>query len=315
MRFQMAITQAPVLLLILFFGFQINCTFSAGCSGFRLMCGNCQYKNAYNLTFKDKCINFGGIPTFDDGGATYVCSSSTAVEPAASCQFPSQTLSTQAQVITFCDAMQCLATATTTVCEKLITPCTTTTTCFSEMGVAIIDKAGSTKLIKDLDIGDMVMSVDINGNIFFDKVFRVAHYDPFIEENFVRIQTEDAHVLEISGDHLLYVGGCCDIGSKYLTQASAVKHGDTVYVITDSIMHPSTVTKIDTVRRKGVYNVHVLGGTVIVNGVVATHYIQRENMGMLNRLMTLWHPVQNYLFPSKDNLKAAVALNAKRTLN
>lgn len=68
--------------------------------------------------------------------------------------------------------------------------CTTTQTqtCFSELATAISIN-NSTKLIKDLDIGDAILSVDFTGRTFFDTIFRVAHYEPdlLVSDNKTRV--------------------------------------------------------------------------------------------------------------------------------
>lgn len=187
---------------------------------------------------------------------------------------------------------------------------TTTKSCFSEKGTVVTNAEGTKKFVYELDIGDKVLSVDAHGGIFFDTVFRVAHYDPDMETTFVQLLTNGPQTLELSLDHLLYVNGCCDIGSKFLVPASEVKPGDVVYVATaldGKGAGPIKILKTSTVQRKGVYNVHVLGGTIVVNDIVTTHYIAHENLGVLNRLMTFWHPIQHFFFKSNENHENAVA--------
>lgn len=160
--------------------------------------------------------------------------------------------------------------------------------------------------MKDLDIGDSVLSVDSNGVFFFDSVYRVAHYDPDLQADFLKIWAND-QVLEISPAHLLYIGGCCDIGSEFLKEASSAKVGDTVFVVADGFrIQVAKISKIEKIKKSGVFNVHVYKGNIVVNNVVASHYIAKENYGWFNHVVAFWSPLLQFVSPSRSTRNAAI---------
>lgn len=95
-------------------------------------------------------------------------------------------------------------------------------------------------------------------------------------------------------------------------RASQAVVGDTIFIVSaaataDLIVQATTIKKIEKVSKKGVYNIHILGGNIVVNNIVASHYIASENLGWFNHVVTAWSPIQHYLFPSSENHDAAVS--------
>jgi hypothetical protein len=83
-------------------------------------------------------------------------------------------------------------------------------------------------------------------------------------------------------------GTCCSVGNLKL--ASTARVGDTLFVATaKGGVREVTVTTITMVRRAGVYNVHTLGGNIVVNGVVASHYTTESTWSATSRsLSPIW---------------------------
>jgi hypothetical protein len=83
-------------------------------------------------------------------------------------------------------------------------------------------------------------------------------------------------------------GTCCSVGNLKL--ASTARVGDTLFVTVGKAgVREVTITAIATVRRTGVYNVHTLGGNIVVNGVVASHYTTESTWSASSRsLSPIW---------------------------
>lgn len=143
--------------------------------------------------------------------------------------------------------------------------------CFGPEATAVRDPDGRVPF-SSLRVGDRVLAVDSSGAPFFDRVFRIPHHDADEVTTYVRIRTDSGHALELAPGHMLHVGTCCALND--LTYAADVTVGDVVYVVRPGVpaATPVTVTDVDRVQRVGAFNVHLLHGTVVVNGIAATQF-------------------------------------------
>ena len=57
----------------------------------------------------------------------------------------------------------------------------------------------------------MTCALHAQGNLFYDRVFRITHYDPTVEMSYTRITTKDGKQLLISASHELHVNKCCSL--------------------------------------------------------------------------------------------------------
>jgi hypothetical protein len=67
-------------------------------------------------------------------------------------------------------------------------------------------ESGDAIPIADVHVGDKVLAVSSAGQPFFDKVFRITHYEPTEVMDFVRISTSSGHVMEVTGTHMVHTG-------------------------------------------------------------------------------------------------------------
>jgi len=123
-----------------------------------------------------------------------------------------------------------------------------------------------------------VLSVSTDGMPFYDKVFRITHYDLTSRTEFVRITTTTGETLELSAEHMLHAGTCCSLSS--LVTADKVVAGDVVFVSKPSTTAvPTTVKSVEQIVRNGRFNAHTTGGHVVVNGIVASHFTTETRWG------------------------------------
>jgi len=155
--------------------------------------------------------------------------------------------------------------------------------CFSAEDTVTLE-GGAVIKYSDIKIGDRVLSAKADGTLFFDKVFRITHFSHTESGYFHRIVTSRGKVLELTGNHFIQAGASGD-----LIDAGRLKVGDTVYVVDNGALkaRADTITAITSVIRDGVYNVHTLSSSIVVNGVLASHYTTE----------TAWSPATRSLAP------------------
>lgn len=128
--------------------------------------------------------------------------------------------------------------------------------CFSAANWVEVQGRGDVP-IGELRVGDFVR--DVNGA--YTQVYSLAHWDHTARVDYLQITADKLeHPLEVSGSHLLYVNGT-------LLPASSVTPGDWLGEESNS------VTKIATVHSWGRYAPLTMSGTLQVNHVPASNYV------------------------------------------
>ena len=131
--------------------------------------------------------------------------------------------------------------------------------CFSPVSTVQVEGQGLVAM-KDLQVGDSVLT----GSGSYSKVYTFGHIEEEIETEFLQIRTANKQVLEITGEHLVFLS---DKGNPI--RADRVKVGDMLHG-SDT---PSKVVKIRSISRKGLYAPLTLEGSVVVDGIVASSYV------------------------------------------
>eukprot|EP00178_Gracilaria_changii_P027095 TRINITY_DN842_c0_g1_i1.p4 TRINITY_DN842_c0_g1~~TRINITY_DN842_c0_g1_i1.p4 ORF type:complete len:464 (-),score=100.27 TRINITY_DN842_c0_g1_i1:11428-12819(-) len=116
---------------------------------------------------------------------------------------------------------------------------------------------GSIKTMEALELGDRVKVA--SGK--FSPVFMFSHRMGTVSYNFVRLTTASGESLTLTKGHYLYVNG-------QMAAAESVRVGDSVETETGLI----SVSAIDSVVSRGLYNPQTVSGDIIVNGVKASTY-------------------------------------------
>lgn len=141
--------------------------------------------------------------------------------------------------------------------------------CFSANSEVTLE-GGARVPMSQLNPGDRVLSADESGNLFYDKVFRVTHWDQETVAGHVRITTDSGHVLELTPNHYVHAGG---LGGDSLKTAGEVAEGDELFVVgEDGAVTAASVASAERVSGQGLFNVHTLSGRIVVNGVVSSHF-------------------------------------------
>jgi ABC-type phosphate transport system substrate-binding protein len=136
--------------------------------------------------------------------------------------------------------------------------------CFSEISSVQVQGKGVTAM-KDLKIGDKVMNAEGK----FDDVYSFGHYSPDVQAEFIQIHAAGLTTpLEISKEHMLFVDGAA-------VPASAVSVGDKANLAGGNGV--AEVKKIQHVIRHGAYAPFTKSGTIAVNDVAASVYVDLQN--------------------------------------
>ena len=155
--------------------------------------------------------------------------------------------------------------------------------CFSLDSTVVVKGKGTTP-IKDLVIGDMVLS---NENGSYTRFFSIGHYNKNHPTKFLQVYTESSkkRPLEVTPDHLIYKGG-----GFLPVLASSVNVGDSI----QTLQGPSKVTFIKEISRKGFINAHTVSGTMVVDGVVTSNYVVRKGHEGVESEADGWLHILNY---------------------
>lgn len=142
--------------------------------------------------------------------------------------------------------------------------------CFSERATVQVLQKDNSELpvsMKGLKVGDRVLT----GMNQYQTVYAFAHHLPNKPSKFYQIHSEHAdRPLEVTAEHLVFLGN-----KGHPVAASTIQVGD----VLRSDKGPSRVTKISTVQRSGIYAPLTTGGSLVVDGVLASAYIRINNEG------------------------------------
>lgn len=175
---------------------------------------------------------------------------------------------------------------TRTVCDR--------SACYSGSATAELE-GGERVPVSALRVGDRVLTA-AGGRLSYDRVFRVTHWDEEARDEVVRLETRSGHVLELTGSHYVHAN---TVDQGALTLARDVREGDTLFVAGEdgAAVSPSPVVRVGRARARGLYNVHTLGGGIVLNGVAATHYTAESSFGAANWLAPAWNALVDALSP------------------
>jgi len=135
--------------------------------------------------------------------------------------------------------------------------------CFSETATVEVLNRGVVPM-EDLRVGDYV--VTSNTKSPYQLVYAFAHRETGKSLDYYQIHTEgELRPLQISEEHLLYVSN-----KAGPVRTDSIRVGDVLHARHNTF---SAVTNIERVRVKGMYAPLTTDGTVVVDGIVASSYI------------------------------------------
>ncbi|CAC5387665.1 DHH [Mytilus coruscus] len=165
--------------------------------------------------------------------------------------------------------------------------------CFHEDSVVLLPNA-KVKRMKDLAVGDKVLTLDSKGNIVLDEVITWLHRLRTGQFTFLKI-VHDLGEFILSSDHVLFVGE-----NSYPQHASTVSPGDKLSFLKTS--HDSktvslvTVLSIQTVNGTGVYAPLTYNGRLLVDNVDVSCYSTLNPPQVMGRDLMSSHALAHVAF-------------------
>ena len=142
---------------------------------------------------------------------------------------------------------------------------TASNACFAGSEVVTLEN-GASKSIAEVQIGDRILSADVQGKTSFSDVVYVPHGANTIEATFVVLTTESGRNVKMTTNHILPVGQCG--AAMTVRRADAVSTGDCVMTVDGE----EKVMDMVTMQGKGIYTVVTNKEYIVVNGIVATPF-------------------------------------------
>jgi len=190
--------------------------------------------------------------------------------------------------------------------------------CFSSETTVVVEnsnQSGTTvRKISDIVAGDHVLTK--NGQ--YETVYAIDHKEKYRPSNFVQIYHEQQkQPLEITKNHMVFLSAKTN-DEVVASAAEMVKVGDKLQTISG----PSTVTKIDTVVRNGLFNPLTASGSIVVNqGVVTSTFSsyelqngERTQQSMMEKIMKPYKVACTSIGISLNWCQATGKLSEEKTL-
>ena len=132
--------------------------------------------------------------------------------------------------------------------------------CFSGDDRVQVENKGSMEMAA-LEIGDKVL---VSGNKY-EPVYSFGHRDAGVSAEYLEIHSDSTNdPLKLSRDHMILAGG------EHWVPAAGLRVGGTLTKGDGSVV---VVTKIQDVKRKGIFAPFTASGSIVVNGIVASNFI------------------------------------------
>lgn len=146
--------------------------------------------------------------------------------------------------------------------------------CFAANDLVTLQN-GQTKQMKDLKVGDKVLTINKNKQLVFDKVYGFLHREVDKDAKFLQIHLEGGRVLTLTSLHMLYkaVGN-----SQSVVPAYKISTGDRLFVVSENGIEIQAVSSITEIELKGIYAPVTYSGRIVVDGVLASCYAEHDNM-------------------------------------
>ncbi|ELU16390.1 hypothetical protein CAPTEDRAFT_213608 [Capitella teleta] len=147
----------------------------------------------------------------------------------------------------------------------------TETTCFpAEATVKRLN--GDVITMKDLQIGDKIMTVNDGGTPMPTEVISFLHYEPDVTGVYTQVTTELGNVISLSGSHLIYASSCNQSNNRQPRYSSTLKVGEHIFTSQDSPLQSEKIVRIRTRLEKGAYVPLTESGTLLVDDALVSCY-------------------------------------------
>lgn len=158
--------------------------------------------------------------------------------------------------------------------------------CFSLDDTAELSD-GRTLPFGSLREGDRVLAVDSSGQLVFSPVFRIGDRSEH-PTTFNRITVSTGAYIDVTDGHFIFGRECCSLDSSI--RSETVRVGDMLWVREGDAIVQRAVTSVAPITKTGSINPHTLAGSIVANGIVATHFTAETTWRWKN-LAPYWYAV------------------------
>jgi len=175
--------------------------------------------------------------------------------------------------------------------------------CFAENGQVQL-RDGTMKQMKDLKVGDEVLTVNKHNEITYDVVYGFLHREVSTTAPFLEIHLENGQRLTLTEKHMLYKSG--DGDDATVVPAYKLSPGDSVFVVSGPSMEIQKVSSINETEKTGIFAPVTFNGNIVVDGVLASCYAEHDIMANQKLAHIALAPLR---------LKSKIRINKKKENN
>ncbi|CAI5443418.1 unnamed protein product [Caenorhabditis angaria] len=147
--------------------------------------------------------------------------------------------------------------------------------CFTSQ--AKVQTSEGIKSMEELRIGDKVLTQD-SGKMVYTKVTNWLHRLPETKAAFIKLETEDGKIIELTPQHFIYKSDCVGHKDLELVYAEDIKIGDCLMIQEDQEIIPKYVTSRKTLYHTGVFSPMTETGDLIVDNIYTScHNVVKTN--------------------------------------
>ncbi|CAF0894441.1 unnamed protein product [Adineta steineri] len=128
---------------------------------------------------------------------------------------------------------------------------------------------GSWKFLRDIQAGDQIWIMSYDGTqVYLSEAMMIPHMEPNLTVLFYTVETMTGHRLSLSAQHYIRVQHFDYLPAKQLT----ANHSLYVFM-KDGTIQSTRIRIINQEWKTGVYNLITLDGSLLVNGIAASSYV------------------------------------------
>ena len=134
----------------------------------------------------------------------------------------------------------------------------------------VLTEDGTRKKMKEVVLGDKVLTLNSRVQPSFSEVIAFLHYEPNASSEYLKVESEDGHCISISPDHLIFTGQ--PGGEKKAVFSATLQPGDHIIAVSNTHTQHCKVKQVTSGTQDGIYCILTRTGTLVVDGVLASCY-------------------------------------------
>ncbi|CAF1329971.1 unnamed protein product, partial [Adineta steineri] len=140
--------------------------------------------------------------------------------------------------------------------------------CFS-MDETVTMADNSSRFLRDIQAGDQIWTMSYDGTqVYLSEAMMIPHMEPNLTVLFYTVETMTGHRLSLSAQHYIRVQHFDYLPAEQLT----ANHSLYVFM-KDGTIQSTRIRIINQERKTGVYNLITLDGSLLVNDIAASSYV------------------------------------------